>query len=76
MRKMGQMRIPWNILENKGVKVGYPGMLLKNKVVNRFCPNPVDGEEGLPARPASIGKAGLLATGIAASRQFVAKGLD
>jgi len=36
MRKMGQMRIPWNVYENKQLNLIYPGMLLINKAVSRF----------------------------------------
>jgi hypothetical protein len=36
MRKMGQMRLPWNVSENKGVNSAYPGILLINIVVNSF----------------------------------------
>ena len=32
MRKMGQMRIPWNVIENNQLSLIYPGMLLKNKL--------------------------------------------
>jgi hypothetical protein len=30
MRKMGQMRLPWNVYENTSLNSFYPGMLLIN----------------------------------------------
>jgi hypothetical protein len=36
MRKMGQMRLTWNVYENKRVNLLYPGMLLINILVSLF----------------------------------------
>ena len=36
MRKMGQMRLPWNVFENKKLNLIYPGILLINIVVGSF----------------------------------------
>ena len=36
MRKMGKMRLPWNVYENKELSPDYPGMLLINMAVSSF----------------------------------------
>ena len=38
MRKMGQMRIPWNVYENTQLNLTYPGMLLINIGLVPFAP--------------------------------------
>jgi hypothetical protein len=36
LRKMGQMRLPWNVYENTAFNLIYPGMLLINMAVSSF----------------------------------------